>query len=152
MSPVLADGPVSPAVLAAIVSAARPRLVGRVERLLESQADVVGLPVGVGDLVTIGATEPVLAEVVAASGSRTTVLPYGDLRGRRVGEPVLSAGRQMQVATGRQLLGRVLDGMGRPLDGGPPLDTSTSVSDPPHAAPGPRPAPHRPSPSRSGCG
>ncbi len=127
MSPVLAPGPVSPAVLAGIVAAARPRLVGRVERLLESQADVVGLPVGVGDLVMIGATEPVLAEVVAAAGSRTTVLPYGDLRGRRVGEPVLSAGRQMQVATGRQLLGRVLDGLGRPLDDGPPLDTSTAV-------------------------
>ncbi len=128
MSPVLAPGPVSPALLADIAAAARPRLVGRVERLLESQADVVGLPVGVGDLVMIGATEPVLAEVVAAAGSRVPVRPYGALRGRRVGEPVWSAGRQMLVATGRQLLGRVLDGLGRPLDGGPPLDPGTAVS------------------------
>jgi flagellum-specific ATP synthase len=125
MSPQPRCAPVLPDLVAA---AARPLLVGRLEHVLQSQAEVIGLPVGVGDLVKIGASDPVLAEVVAAAGSRTTVLPYGDLRGRRVGEPVVSNGRQMQVATGRQLLGRVLDGLGRPLDGGPPLDPTGSLS------------------------
>lgn len=110
-----------------MVAAARPQLVGRVERLLESQAEIIGLPVGPGDVVVVGRTNPVTAEVVAVSGSRATVLPYGDLRGRRVGEPVLSTGRPIEVATGQQLLGRVLDGLGRPIDGGPPLDKTGAV-------------------------
>jgi flagellum-specific ATP synthase len=98
-----------------------------VERLGQSDADVVGLRVGPGDLVEVGHEAPVVAEVVAASGTRATVLPYGDFRGRRVGEPVLSTGRQLQVATGRQLLGRILDGLGRPLDG-PSLSSTELVT------------------------
>lgn len=109
-------------------TAARPLLVGRVEQLGQSQAEVVGLPLGPGDLVKVGQEQPVIAEVVAVTGSRATVLPYGDFRGRRVGEPVLSTGRQLQVATGRQLLGRVLDGLARPIDGGPPLSMDDAVT------------------------
>lgn len=108
-------------------AAARPVIHGRIERLGQSEADVVGLTLGPGDLVQMGGSEPLMAEVVAATGTRATVLPYGDFRGHRVGEPVLSIGRQMQVATGRQLLGRILDGLGQPLDGGPPLSMSEAV-------------------------
>ena len=111
-----------------VQAAARPLVSGRVERLGQSQADIVGLQVGPGDLVKVGRDEPVIAEVVAVSGTRATVLPYGDFRGRRVGELVLSTGRQLQVATGRQLLGRVLDGLASPIDGGPPLSMSDAVA------------------------
>ena len=111
-----------------IRAAARPQLVGRVERLLDAQADIVGLPVGPGDVVEIGRSEPVLAEVVAATGTRATVLPFGTLRGCRVGAPVLSTGHQLLVPTGRQLLGRIVDGLGRPIDGGPTLDTDGAVA------------------------
>lgn len=107
--------------------AAKPRLLGRVERLGQSEADIVGLRVGPGDLVEVGDARPVVAEVVAVSGSRATVLPFGDFRGRRVGEPVTSDGRAMQIATGRQLLGRVLDGMGQPIDGRSPFSMIGSV-------------------------
>lgn len=42
-------------------------------------------------------------------------------RGLRTGDPVRSQGRPFEIPTGPQLLGRVLDLRGRPLDGGPPL-------------------------------
>ncbi|MCP3989779.1 MAG: FliI/YscN family ATPase [Actinomycetia bacterium] len=111
-----------------VIAAARPLPYGRLERLGQAEADIVGLRVGPGDLVEVGSEEPVVAEVVAVSGSRATVLPYGDFRGCRVGEPVLSTGRQMQVATGRQLLGRILDGLGRPIDDGPRLSMQDAVT------------------------
>ena len=108
--------------------AARPQVLGRVERIGQSEADVVGLQVGPGDLVQIGEGETgvghgtaVLAEVVAADGRRATVLPFGDFRGHRVGEPVEHLAGQMEVPVGPQLLGRVLDGLARPLDDGPSL-------------------------------
>lgn len=109
-------------------AAAKPQMFGRVERIGQSEADVVGLRAGPGDLVRIGKENPVVAEVVAVTGSCATVLPYGDFRGHRVGDPVEFLGGQMKVAVGQQLLGRVLDGLGRPLDGGPPLSRANSVS------------------------
>lgn len=110
-----------------LAAAARPQLLGRVERIGQSEADVVGLHVGPGDLVQLGHDDPVIAEVVAVSGTRATVLPYGDFRGHRVGETVEWIGGEMKVPTGRQLLGRVLDGLARPLDGGPPLVKANAV-------------------------
>jgi len=112
---------------------ARPQLLGRLERIGQSEADVVGLRVGPGDLVTVGdvgaddSGPVVLAEVVSVDGHCATVLPYGDLRGHRIGEPVERVGGQMEVPVGQQLLGRVLDGLARPLDGGPDLSRDGAV-------------------------
>ena len=122
-----------------IVQAARPTHLGQLVRVVGLHAEISGLAVGVGDLVTIGSERlaagsvrstvpPILAEVVAASPGRATVLPYGDLHGRRIGEDVRTSGRQLLVPTGDELLGRVLDGLGRPIDGGPTLANVESVS------------------------
>ncbi|MGI9598368.1 MAG: FliI/YscN family ATPase [Acidimicrobiales bacterium] len=113
--------------LGRLAAAARPQLLGRVERIGQSEADVIGLRVGPGDLVQLGQHDPVIAEVVAVAGSCATVLPYGDFRGHRVGEPVEWIGGEMKVPTGPQLLGRVLDGLARPLDGGPRLTRTDAV-------------------------
>lgn len=123
-----------------LTRAARPQHLGQLVRVVGLHAEIAGLAVGVGDLVTIGSSarsserasdrtpDPVLAEVVAVSAERATVLPYGDLHGRRVGEDVRTAGEQLMVPTGMSLLGRVLDGLGRPMDGGPRLSGVEMVS------------------------
>jgi flagellum-specific ATP synthase len=117
-----------------LAAAARPQLLGQVERIGQSEADVVGLRVGPGDLVEVGDGSPgapgapVLAEVVAVDGRRATVLPYGEFRGHRVGDPVEWVGAQMEVPVGAQLLGRVLDGLARPIDGGPRLERLATAS------------------------
>ncbi len=112
---------------ARLADAARPQLLGRVERIGQSEADVVGLKVGPGDLVQLGQTDPVMAEVVAVDGSCATVLPYGNFRGHRVGESVQWISGEMKVPAGEQLLGRVLDGLARPLDGRGPLAKAGAV-------------------------
>ncbi len=110
-----------------IRAAARPLRTGRIDRLGQHEADVVGLTVGPGDLVDVGEVDPVTAEVVAVAGDRATVLPYGHFRGRRIGERAVARGGELLVPTGLQLLGRILDGMGRPLDGADEPSTHGAV-------------------------
>ncbi len=128
--------PVDQRLIDLMTRAARPQHFGQLSKVVGLHAEITGLSVGVGDLVTIGssrsmaegAPKPVLAEVVAVSMDRATVLPYGDLHGRRVGEDVHTSGEQLMVPVGPSLLGRVLDGLGRPMDDGPSLSGTPKVS------------------------
>lgn len=105
-------------------AAAAPERRGKVAELLGLQVRVVGLDAGVGDLLEIvpprGA--PVLAEVAAAGPRGLTCLPLGPTTGLSTGCPVRSTGGPLRIRVGDALRGRVLDGVGRPVDGGPALD------------------------------
>ena len=105
------------------VAAARPHRYGRVVRMVGMSIEVVGVALAIGDgcLLLRDGEEPVLAEVVALSGDRVTCLPYGDTTGLSVGALVEDARGPLPVRVGEELLGRVLDGLGRPIDDGPPL-------------------------------
>jgi flagellum-specific ATP synthase len=59
----------------------------------------------------------VLAEVVAVRGGDLTLMPYGGLHGLAAGSTVVALGEQSSIAVGTGLLGRVIDGFGRPMDG-----------------------------------
>lgn len=60
-----------------------------------------------------------LAEVVAVHGRELTLMPFGEAHGLQVGALVRPASRSHVVHAGSGLLGRVIDGLGRPLDGKP---------------------------------
>ena len=85
--------------------------------------EVAGLRAGIGDAVQIATDvgEPLVAEVVAFRDESLVCMPFGDLRGVRAGSPVTATGAPLTIPVGAGLLGRVLDGLGRPLDDGPPL-------------------------------
>jgi flagellum-specific ATP synthase len=102
--------------------AAAPLKLGRVVELVGLHLLVTGIPAAVGDLVEIEGPTPALAEV-AASGPRGLVcLPLTNTAGLQVGALVRHTGGPLQVRVGDDLRGRVLDGLGRPVDGGPSLD------------------------------
>jgi flagellum-specific ATP synthase len=80
-------------------------------------------------------TEPLLCEVVGFRGERVLLMPLGDVQKIGPGSDVLSTGRTLGVRVGPELLGRVLDGMGEPLDEkGPVIGTDYYPlhSPPPH--------------------
>jgi flagellum-specific ATP synthase len=52
-------------------------------------------------------------------------MPYGEVTGLRVGQLVHVTGTDQTVPVGAQLLGRVIDAFGNPVDGGPPLTAGT---------------------------
>ena len=103
--------------------AARPRLTGKVAEVVGLNLTVRGVDAAVGDAlaVSLPAGRRLVAEVVALSGSGLVCTPLGSLLGVRVGAEVEATGDALRVPVGRQLLGRVLDGLGRPIDGGPSL-------------------------------
>ncbi len=105
-----------------IAAAATPRVVGRVSSIVGLSVTVAGVGGAVGDLVLIGNPDaPVPAEVVSIDGEKLACLPLGPLIGVGTGSPVTSTGAPLRIAVGPQLRGRILDGLGRPMDGGPSL-------------------------------
>jgi flagellum-specific ATP synthase len=59
---------------------------------------------------------PLEAEIVGFRGDVALMMPMGDLHGIEQGCPISSKYQSAQVGVGQAMLGRVLDGMGRPLD------------------------------------
>jgi flagellum-specific ATP synthase len=111
------------AVRARLLEAAAPLHLGTVAELVGLHLEVRGLPdVAVGDLLEVRTTTgPLLAEVAALRPGSATCLPLGTTTGVRAGDLVRATGGPLRIQVGEALLGRVLDGLGRPVDGGPAL-------------------------------
>jgi flagellum-specific ATP synthase len=127
----------SPALRRRLTTAAGPRVTGRVSRLVGLKIQVEGIPAAVGEAVRIyrrnGA--PLPAEVIAIEGNSLDCMPFGPLDGVRYGDEVEALNRPLPVRVGKNLLGRVLDGLGRPIDDkGPLLDAEevSIIGPPPH--------------------
>lgn len=114
---------------AGALDATRPQRLGRVSELLGLNLKVVGVRAAVGDLLEVSGPTPLLAEVVASSTDHLVCLPLGRTDGVHVGAPVRSTGGPLTIKVGDALRGRVLDGLGRPVDGGPALDTLPGLED-----------------------
>jgi flagellum-specific ATP synthase len=106
----------------AALGAAQPLSRGKVTGAVGLRVTVSGLDARVGDLLRIGdGDDAVYAEVAALDGDRLSCLPLGPIAGLGTGSSVVSTGGPLRVAVGPDLRGRILDGLGRPMDGGPPL-------------------------------
>jgi flagellum-specific ATP synthase len=102
---------------------------GLVSNLIGLIIETTGLEAEVGEvcLVTPGrgrpggrnAPAPIEAEVVGFRDGRTLLMALGELHGIGPGTKVVATGAPSRVTVGEGLLGRVLDGLGAPLDGGP---------------------------------
>jgi flagellum-specific ATP synthase len=93
---------------------------GRVRDVIGLVVEATGLDAEVGEvcLVETGRDrEPVPAEVVGFRGAGTLLMPLGEMDGIGPGKPVSATGESFRVPVGEALLGRVVDGFGRPLDG-----------------------------------
>ena len=106
--------------------------------------EVVGLVIesdgpsaAVGDFCEIVARDrSVRAQVVGFRGGRVLTMPLEEVGGVRLGDRVIARPAAARVPVGPRLLGRVLDGFGRPIDAGAPLEAE-SAYDLYAAAPGP---------------
>jgi flagellum-specific ATP synthase len=92
---------------------------GRVRDLIGLIIEATGLQVEMGEICLVGdgRDRPAVAtEVVGFRGGRTLLMPLGELGGIGPGTSVHPTGSPFKVAVGQQLLGRVVDGLGKPLD------------------------------------
>jgi flagellum-specific ATP synthase len=100
-------------------AATRFQATGEVVRVVGTTVEAAGLILQLGSICWID-LEPegmVSAEVVGFKDGLITLVPFGDLSGVRPGSAVRLREQQFRVPVGPAVLGRVLDGFGRPLDG-----------------------------------
>ena len=114
--------------LTTALAVARPERVGVVSGVVGLGVELRGLRAAIGDLVTIGENPGVAAEVVATTRKALRCMPLGRINGIIAGVSARSAGTPLLVPTGSGLFGRVLDGLGRPIDGKGPLVVDGMVS------------------------
>ncbi|MEM7626405.1 MAG: FliI/YscN family ATPase [Planctomycetota bacterium] len=105
-----------------------PELRGTVKEVRGLALRVSTLPAPVGAMVEIypgGTTRedvrPIAGEVVGFDGRETVVMPLGAAAGIGRGDRVTALHNTQQVRVGPVLLGRVLNGLGEPIDGQGPL-------------------------------
>lgn len=113
-------------------------LYGRVVRITGLVIEAVGLDLGLGAICRVASLSDgrtVLAEVCGFHGSSVLLMSLGELEGIHAGAMVLPLGRTFGVPVGPGLLGRVLNGLGEPIDGGPKIATTERmplVAEPPN--------------------
>ncbi len=93
---------------------------GRVVQIIGVVIESIGPAVSVGDLCHIenqDSGQKVKAEVVGFRDNRTLLMPLGSVSGITPGSTVISTGEQLRIPVGDELIGRILGGLGQPIDG-----------------------------------
>jgi flagellum-specific ATP synthase len=102
------------------------RIVGKVSAMRGLTILADDLPLPAGSLVRIGSDrreghDSILGEVVGFAETRSIIMPLGQTSGVRPGEPVEGVQTHQTGPVGRRLLGRVINGLGQPIDGLGPI-------------------------------
>jgi FliI/YscN family ATPase len=122
---------------ARVRSAPRLRESGRVQRAVGVLIESRGPRACIGDICEVSRSggPPIAAEVVGFHGEDVLLMLLGEARGVEPGSVVTATGKPLEIAVGDPLLGRVLDGLGRPLDGTPLRPTGKRVVEAPPPGP-----------------
>ena len=96
-----------------------PPVEGVLTRMIGLTLEAAGCQAAVGDRCDVMATDGtrIEAEVVGFAGDRLFLMPTGDIHGLKPNARVIPRTGAETVAVGPQLLGRIIDGAGQPLDG-----------------------------------
>lgn len=106
------------------------RVMGKIEQLIGLVMEASGPSTSIGqicDVYPVGSRVPIQAEVVGFRNQRTLLMPLGELQGIGPGSIMQPTGKDFQVPVGMKLMGRVIDGLGRPMDGKGRLESDAFV-------------------------
>lgn len=102
---------------------------GRIERVTGILAEASGPGLSVGSLCRI--TDPggrsIQAEVIGFNEGRVLLMPFGEMRGIGPGSKVVDIGNESTLSVGDAYLGRVINGLGQPIDGKGPISARKSA-------------------------
>jgi FliI/YscN family ATPase len=97
---------------------------GSVVRVVGLVVESIGPRARVGEVCELRSSDgraPLPVEVVGFRDGRLLSVPLGDTAGIRPGDRIVARGGVLSIPVGDRLLGRVIDGLGRPIDGKGPL-------------------------------
>ncbi|MBE0450143.1 MAG: flagellar protein export ATPase FliI [Clostridia bacterium] len=92
---------------------------GRVSKIIGLMIESIGPAVEIGevcDIYPIKSSTPLKGEVVGFNNDKVLLMPLGDMSGIGPGSRVVASGHALQVDVSENLLGRILDGLGNPID------------------------------------
>jgi len=103
----------------------KPRVEGMLTRMVGLTLEASGCqaPIGARCDVVTPSGQKVETEVVGFAGEKLYLMPTSDIRGLVPNSRVIPTSHSSAVNVGPELLGRVIDGRGRPLDGKGPVNT-----------------------------
>ena len=93
---------------------------GKIVKVVGLTLESIGPDANINDvcvIVTQDKKHEIYAEVVGFKDSRVLLMPIGNIEGIGVGSMVYCTKDSFRVPVGDELLGKVLDGVGKPLDG-----------------------------------
>ncbi len=96
---------------------------GKVTRVIGLVIEGVGVGLNIGELCRVFPSDrkPVVCEVVGFSEGKVLMMPLGDTRGLGPGSRIERLGHRARVRLSKEFLGRVIDGLGNPIDGLGPI-------------------------------
>jgi flagellum-specific ATP synthase len=100
------------------------RSTGRVSQSIGILVESLGPAVSVGDVCRLHPKEgnAIIAQVVGFKENRVLLMPFGSLTGIGPGSMVTTYGKSLKIDLDSRLLGRIVDGLGNPIDGGPEIE------------------------------
>ncbi len=101
---------------------------GRVVQVIGLVIESLGPSAMIGEVCKVYTDRtrpPITAEVVGFRDNRVLLMPLGIMEGIKAGSEVVATRSTHHVSVGSELLGRVLDGLGNPMDERGPLPTHT---------------------------
>lgn len=98
------------------------RTYGEVKKIIGSSIESNGPRAEIGEICKIVKKNSrpdnyILAEVVGFNDKKLLLMPFEDTKGINNGDQVYATGQQLQIKVSEKLIGKVLDGLGRPVDG-----------------------------------
>ncbi len=105
--------------------------IGKIENIVGMTIEASGGKAAIGDICHIyseNAQGQVLAEVVGFKNERILLMPYENMTGMSAGNFVRNTRQQLRVPVGDFLKGRIIDALGRPIDGLAPFHAEQFIS------------------------
>jgi len=105
-------------------------LKGRISQAIGLTLEARGQKISLGELCLVKANRPdnhfIPCEVVGFKEDIILLMPLGDLEGIGPGSDLYVSGKTLSVNVGMDLIGRVLNGLGQPIDEGKPINYQTT--------------------------
>lgn len=101
------------------------KVYGKVRQVIGLVIESDGPPCQIGEICHIypnDYSDPIVAEVVGFKDDKVLLMPIGSTIGVSPGNEVRATGKQLMVKVGPKVLGRILDGLGNPIDGKGPIE------------------------------
>lgn len=104
---------------------------GRISKIIGMTVEATGLVCSIGDICTIhidGGESDVISEVVGIAENKIYLMPFQSIDGIGYGFSVTSEGKKLEITACDELVGRTIDPLGMPIDGGPELPIGEKIS------------------------